>query len=592
MSTSHQITVTGVLPTPGQMQARKAVRKNIKDLIKDEKQFSLYIQALILMMGRDQSESLSWFGVGGIHGLPHTPWDNAGDKPQWGYCAHATANFPTWHRPYVTLFEQALQGYAVQVANKYTSDKDAWLEAARDLRAPYWDWAQDAIPPAEVIRLQKIQVTTAQGKAEVENPLYSYRFHPIDPSFDSFTDVPTTVRNSQDDDPTKTNVPALIESLQGLNNWLGDGIRAETYKTLVLLKNWKVFSNKGYQPKRGAIQLANSLESIHDIIHVTVGGNGQMADPSYAAFDPIFWLHHSNVDRLLALWQALNPTAGVFAKDGPEGEIANDDLTPFWNGPTTFYKSTEADVSTWTDLNYTYPEFVGLEGQSQDQITTAIRNKVNQLYGARPIQANSPVAIPSSVDLASQAPVAASPVSFLSLMPPAQAGAQAPAAAPTHFVEWYVRIRSKRFEIGKSYTILIFLGEPPENPAQWRTSPNLAGIHAEFVNSHPQGCPNCNDQRDMITEGFVSITESLKHRGFEERPEAEIDAYLKENLHWCIQKSDGSVLSAEDFQSLEIAVLSVPLAVNEADQVLELPAGTLPVHRNVTDGRAGGRSSA
>jgi hypothetical protein len=43
---SHQIIVTGVLPPSGQIQARKPVRKNIKDLIQDEKQFSLYIQAM------------------------------------------------------------------------------------------------------------------------------------------------------------------------------------------------------------------------------------------------------------------------------------------------------------------------------------------------------------------------------------------------------------------------------------------------------------------------------------------------------------------------------------------------------------------
>jgi tyrosinase len=27
-----------------------------------------------------------------------------------------------------------------------------------------------------------------------------------------------------------------------------------------------------------------------------------------AAFDPIFWVHHCNVDRLLAIWQTLFPT--------------------------------------------------------------------------------------------------------------------------------------------------------------------------------------------------------------------------------------------------------------------------------------------
>jgi tyrosinase len=36
---------------------------------------------------------------------------------------------------------------------------------------------------------------------------------------------------------------------------------------------------------------------------------------SVAAFDPIFFLHHANVDRMLSLWAALNP--GVWITNGP-----------------------------------------------------------------------------------------------------------------------------------------------------------------------------------------------------------------------------------------------------------------------------------
>lgn len=35
-------------------------------------------------------------------------------------------------------------------------------------------------------------------------------------------------------------------------------------------------------------------------------------------FDPIFWLHHANVDRHLSLWQAIHP--GVWVAPGPERE--------------------------------------------------------------------------------------------------------------------------------------------------------------------------------------------------------------------------------------------------------------------------------
>ena len=35
---------------------------------------------------------------------------------------------------------------------------------------------------------------------------------------------------------------------------------------------------------------------------------------SSSAFDPIFFLHHANVDRMLSLWSALNP--GVWVSPG------------------------------------------------------------------------------------------------------------------------------------------------------------------------------------------------------------------------------------------------------------------------------------
>ena len=30
-----------------------------------------------------------------------------------------------------------------------------------------------------------------------------------------------------------------------------------------------------------------------------------MSPASYAGFDPVFWLHHANVDRYVAMWQAI-----------------------------------------------------------------------------------------------------------------------------------------------------------------------------------------------------------------------------------------------------------------------------------------------
>jgi len=39
----------------------------------------------------------------------------------------------------------------------------------------------------------------------------------------------------------------------------------------------------------------------HNYIHGYVGGD--MSDPNLAAYDPIFFPHHSNIDRIWAIWQ-------------------------------------------------------------------------------------------------------------------------------------------------------------------------------------------------------------------------------------------------------------------------------------------------
>lgn len=40
----------------------------------------------------------------------------------------------------------------------------------------------------------------------------------------------------------------------------------------------------------------------HDVVHVALGG--LMSDPDTAAQDPIFWLHHANIDRMWNRWLA------------------------------------------------------------------------------------------------------------------------------------------------------------------------------------------------------------------------------------------------------------------------------------------------
>lgn len=50
------------------------------------------------------------------------------------------------------------------------------------------------------------------------------------------------------------------------------------------------FSNN--QWNRGQPGIYGSIEGVHDTVHGVAGGGGHMSAVPYAAFDPLFWLHH------------------------------------------------------------------------------------------------------------------------------------------------------------------------------------------------------------------------------------------------------------------------------------------------------------
>lgn len=63
---------------------------------------------------------------------------------------------------------------------------------------------------------------------------------------------------------------------------------------------------------------------LHNLVHNWVGGNMMdMTSPN----DPVFWLHHCNIDRLWADWQRADPThAYLPTTGGPAGHNLNDTM--------------------------------------------------------------------------------------------------------------------------------------------------------------------------------------------------------------------------------------------------------------------------
>lgn len=74
---------------------------------------------------------------------------------------------------------QRAQSIAQQYAGK--PDQAQWFNAANRLRIPYWDWAETQTMPA-VLSQPQITITFASGPRTIDNPLFSYRFHPLQPA--------------------------------------------------------------------------------------------------------------------------------------------------------------------------------------------------------------------------------------------------------------------------------------------------------------------------------------------------------------------------------------------------------------------------
>jgi tyrosinase len=85
----------------------------------------------------------------------------------------------------------------------------------------------------------------------------------------------------------------------------------------------------------------SSLEGVHGGVHVWVGGT--MSRIPTAPADPIFWMHHANLDRLWWQWQQAHPNL-------------NPDLTG--TGPASPvmdpWSTTEAQTRSITDMGYAY----------------------------------------------------------------------------------------------------------------------------------------------------------------------------------------------------------------------------------------------
>lgn len=156
--------------------------------------------------------------------------------------------FLSWHRRYLLAFEQELQRTDRQLSGQDTSA----------LTVPYWRWSENRQFPTWLEGLRPAFGHDGPGSPAV----------PREPG-------PST------DLPTSADVQAIINDF---DNRSGLGADMRTYeKFTYCLEGW-----------------AQDLPA-HNHVHSWVGG--VMNNTMYSPADPIFWLHHCEIDRIWWIWQ-------------------------------------------------------------------------------------------------------------------------------------------------------------------------------------------------------------------------------------------------------------------------------------------------
>jgi tyrosinase len=324
------------------------------------------------------------------------------------------------------------------------------------------------------------------------------------------------------------------------------------YKLLTTYQPFNQVSNKA---NGGTI---GNFETLHDGVH-NVFGLGHMGIIEVSAFDPIFWLHHCNMDRIVAMYQTRFPDTwieeakqamGTFTIEKGSVQGPDSPLTPFhMNADGDMWTSTTS--RNWTSFGYTYPELMGTP--TNETFTSTL----NKLYKPQTQGLND---------------------TSVHLPPPAQRPNNT--NITTQATDWQCEVHMPT-DIKISYSVRAFLGEPNADPRKWATDNNYVGQLATLSSSRMK--------TDVIMSGSIGLTEKLaqKHASGELKSlsKADVAAYLKDNFHWRIQALDFSEIPRNNPPAgLNVTVYNVPVAVPESDTEVPTRNGDIEYNHDI-DGK-------
>jgi tyrosinase len=287
-------------------------RSNVFDLGDDWAEPILwYARGVKAMQARPLDNPTSWRFFAAIHGIWRELWDfyditkstdpapsDADTETYLDQCQHQSWYFLPWHRGYLLALEDVVR----REIELQDGPHDTWA-------LPYWNYfqtGQNVLPPAFQ--------TPAWPDGPDDNPLFvEQRWGPLSGS------TPFDVASVTNLDPVGD--PEFAGPGGGGNVGFG-GLETGF--------NWQGGTS------------GEAENNPHNVMHGLIGGGhptmtfqngnpfpGLMSTPVAAALDPIFWLHHCNIDRL---WESWNR----FPAGKPSGSPTDwqNPVDPKWlNGP-------------------------------------------------------------------------------------------------------------------------------------------------------------------------------------------------------------------------------------------------------------------
>ena len=311
-----------------------------------------YARGVREMQTRPANDPRSWAYQAAIHDFlngvtPATPPlpSTAERATFWRQCQHFCWFFLPWHRMYLLHFERIVTGAIVQVGGPPN-----WA-------LPYWNYSDAGNPNARRLPPAFREMTLPDGSA---NPL---RIDDRDAGNDG-----ALVGEPEDVDVC----PALRKTrfvAQGVGGDPGFG-----------------GSQSGFNHGSAFGRIPGELERVpHGSMHVAVGGF--MSGFDTAGLDPLFWLHHANIDRLWEVWRRRDP-------------LHTDPVQPLWLTGVAFqFHDSNSQVASHTSsqfvnltaplLNYTYEDVSNPCADLEAVVPeAAVTDRIPEMVGAtyQPIQ--------------------------------------------------------------------------------------------------------------------------------------------------------------------------------------------------------------